>query len=702
MGLTQIVADGTTLTANTSGNHYFSVGAPVILSGTAYSIFDLDGVYTINGIPTANSFTCSTVLSGISFNGTASTVGIQCGDIVSYFSTQNSNLWVNNLTNKTWQITGVAITGNQLTITTSAPSNLPVGSQVQVLISSLFINGVYTIIGSTDTTFTINVSPGPVGVFVAVGGGQSMYSAGFGLTWTDVFTPNGYWKSVAFGNGTFVTVSTYLFLSSSMYSTDNGLTWSFGSFQNGNWSSVAFGNGTFVAVSYDDKSMYSTDNGLTWSLGSAQNGYWTSVAFGNGTFVAVSSDNKSMYSTDNGHIWSLGSAQSGQWHGIAFGNGTFVAVSFDSKSMYSTDNGHIWSLGSAQSGSWSSVAFGNGTFVAVSTDSKNMYSIDNGLTWTYGLNQPSGLRETITYGNTKFFSVSNFGDEYMYSYNGQQWRIGNTLNVGVWRDVSFSGILGNTGTMFENLLAVGSTIYASSNSSSVSSVIQIDTSKDLTTKGAYKYYSSTDSAAPITFDGTAPKIFANGPRFVYMFTQDPSGATTPTNVYRFDPYPPNTNLKASIIVDYESLPSDVAKPAKALIGLVQTQKVTNMDVMDLHGPVKELWITGASSTTNVFQYSNLSNQVTLTFTAGEEMITPDTGTRKMLSVIQPFEMHTSMPIRNVSTFSFEMNPESSTPNGTVNFSRIYEQALTANAATVWARNYNILAIQGGIGGLMFN
>jgi hypothetical protein len=490
--------------------------------------------------------------------------------------------------------------------------------------------------------------------------------------------------------------------SQSMYSTDNGLTWSLGSAQTGSWSSVAFGNGTFVAVSSDSQSMYSTDNGLTWALGSAQSGGWLSVAFGNGTFVAVSSDNKSMYSTDNGHIWSLGSAQSGQWHGIAFGNGTFVAVSFDSKSMYSTDNGHIWSLGSAQSGSWSSVAFGNGTFVAVSTDSKNMYSIDNGLTWTYGLNQPSGLRETITYGNTKFFSVSNFGDEYMYSYNGQQWRIGNTLNVGVWRDVSFSGILGNTGTMFENLLAVGSTIYASSNSSSVSSVIQIDTSKDLTTKGAYKYYSSTDSAAPITFDGTAPKIFANGPRFVYMFTQDPSGATTPTNVYRFDPYPPNTNLKASIIVDYESLPSDVAKPAKALIGLVQTQKVTNMDVMDLHGPVKELWITGASSTTNVFQYSNLSNQVTLTFTAGEEMITPDTGTRKMLSVIQPFEMHTSMPIRNVSTFSFEMDPESSTPNGTVNFSRIYEQALTANAATVWARNYNILAIQGGIGGLMFN
>ena len=57
-----VVADGVTLTANTAGNHYFSIGAQVTLAGTAYVIFDLDGTYTITSIPTANSFTCSTTV----------------------------------------------------------------------------------------------------------------------------------------------------------------------------------------------------------------------------------------------------------------------------------------------------------------------------------------------------------------------------------------------------------------------------------------------------------------------------------------------------------------------------------------------------------------------------------------------------------------------------------------------------------------
>ena len=61
--LTFIVADGATLTANTNGNHYFSIGAQVTLTGTSYLIFNLNGTYTITGIPTANSFTCSTTLS---------------------------------------------------------------------------------------------------------------------------------------------------------------------------------------------------------------------------------------------------------------------------------------------------------------------------------------------------------------------------------------------------------------------------------------------------------------------------------------------------------------------------------------------------------------------------------------------------------------------------------------------------------------
>jgi hypothetical protein len=161
-------------------------------------------------------------------------------------------------------------------------------------------------------------------------------------------------------------------------------------------------------------------------------------------------------------------------------------------------------------------------------------------------------------------------------------------------------------------------------------------------------------------------------------------------------------LKTSILVDYESLPIDVPKPDKALLGLVQTQKVTDMNYMNIRGPVKELWVTGMSDSANVFQYSNLAAQSTLALTAGEEIVTEDVGTRTFLNTIQTFETHTSMPLRNVSVIPFEFDPESDIPNGTVNFSRIRDQVLSANAETVWARTYNLLAIQGGIGGLIFN
>jgi hypothetical protein len=236
-----------------------------------------------------------------------------------------------------------------------------------------------------------------------------------------------------------------------------------------------------------------------------------------------------------------------------------------------------------------------------------------------------------------------------------------------------------------NLIAVGNYIYCSTSNVA----IQIDTSQDLSTAAAYKF------PAPLP---TNQYVLANGPRYVYMFAQ---GDNTATNIVEFDPYGPDTTFKASILVDYESLPPEVPKPDKALLGLVQTQKVTDMNYMNIKGPVKELWVTGASDTANVFQYSNLAARSTLELT-GEQIITNDVGTRTFLNTIEPFETHTSMPIRNVSVIPFEFDPESDIPNGTINFSRIRDQVLSANAQTVWVSNYNLLAIQGGIGGLIFN
>ena len=255
-----VVADGVTLTANTVGNHYFSIGAQVTLAGTAYVIFDLDGTYTITGIPSANSFTCSTTLAGISYNGTVSTPGIQCGDIISYFSTANSNLWVNNVTNKTWQITAGSNVGTSWTFTTSAPSNFPIGSQVVInLAGSGVLNETFTVTASTDTTFTITKDTGNH-IFVLVGGPfYQGYSFDNGLTWTSVLSHV----------STPVIDPTYA-----------------------EWSGVASGNGVFIMGGYNSQA-YSSDNGSSWKVVAPPSLSFIDVilkqrfAFGNGVFVSA-------------------------------------------------------------------------------------------------------------------------------------------------------------------------------------------------------------------------------------------------------------------------------------------------------------------------------------------------------------------------------------------------------------------------------
>jgi hypothetical protein len=540
----------------------------------------------------------------------------------------------------------------------------------------------------------------PIFNFVAVSDDSKIMLSMNGDTWVPPKIPQGSdWRSVTYGSGKFVAVS---YSGNAMLSTDGGDTWAYATTSlSGNWQSVTYGDGKFVAVSDNAGAgaMLSTD-GDTWAYATTpQSGDWFSVTYGDGKFVAVGGLG-TMVSTD-GDTWAYATTpQSGDWLCVTYGGGKFVAVSYSGNAMLSTD-GNTWAYATnPQSGNWRSVTYGGGKFVTVSNNTGVMLSTD-GDTWDYATTPQSGDWLCVTYGGGKFVAVSYSGNA-MLSTDGNTWVYASTPQSGRWRIVtsgSLSGILPYTiGNNITNLVAVGTTIYASSNSSTVSSVIEIDTSGDMNNLSAYKYYSSTDSTAPITFTGTAPMIFANGPRYVYMFAQ---GDNTAKNIVEFDPYGPDTTFKASILVDYESLPEGTKKPDKALLGLVQTQKVTDMTQMNIKGPVKELWVTGASATTNVFQYSNLATLSTLEL-AGEQIVTDDDGTHTFLNVIEPFETHTSMPIRNFSVVSFEFDPESEIPNGTVNFSRIRDQIFDGNAETVWARTYNLFAIQGGIGNLMYN
>jgi hypothetical protein len=580
-----------------------------------------------------------------------------------------------------------------------------------------FIGDLYNVIVYTDGLFTGSTQL-IISVVIAINNGlyygsDSSISYNNGITWTPggELSPPGDWISSAFGNGIFVAISIN---DLSAYSTTDGESWVPGGPlpTAGDWRRVAFGNSTFVAISYNSGlSAHSTD-GQTWTLGGALTpaSNWNSLTFGNGTFVAISTGGLSAHSTD-GQTWTLGGALPpvSAWYDVTFGGGRFVAIGYFS-SAYSDDYGQNWESGGTllDPGGWTRIASdSDNIFVAVRYDNATTYSTDKGQTWVTGGTLPSSAYwDNVTYVNGVFVAVA-FGSPFVsvsgaYSTNnGQTWVASSILNnswtslavgtyLNILPEISTSGII--------NLHAVGNYIYASAKSSTLSSVLRIDTLKDLSTSAAYQYYSTNTGNAPIPFDGSAPKIFANGPRFVYMFTQ---GDNTATNIIQFDPYPPTPIIKTSILVDYESLPPGVPKPDKALIGLVQTQKVTDMNYMNIKGPVKELWVTGTPDTANVFQYSNLAARSTLELT-GEQIVTEDVGTRTFLKTIQAFETHTSMPIRNVSVIPFELDPESEIPNGTINFSRIRDQVFDGDAETVWASTYNLLAIQGGIGGLIFN
>jgi hypothetical protein len=242
---------------------------------------------------------------------------------------------------------------------------------------------------------------------------------------------NNRWKSVTYGNGKFVAVSSYG-SNRVMYSED-AMNWTGipAGDESSTWSAVTYADGKFVAVAYSgigNRVMHSTD-GINWTGATAANPSWNSVAYGNGKFVAVAygGTNRIMYSTDGINWTAVSGYDSNNWQTVVYGNGKFVAVSNvgDNRVMYSTD-GITWTVvpSSNDSNSWRSVTYGAGKFVAVASGGINrvMYSTD-GITWTGTPSSNEGNSwDSITYGNGKFVVVATGGtDRIMYSEDAITW-----------------------------------------------------------------------------------------------------------------------------------------------------------------------------------------------------------------------------------------------------------------------------------------
>ena len=80
-------------------------------------------------------------------------------------------------------------------------------------------------------------------------------------------------------------------------------------------------------------------------------------------------------------------------------------------------------------------------------------------------------------------------------------------------------------------------------------------------------------------------------------------------------------------------------------------------------------------------------------------------------ITQPYQRHTNIPDRFIYLYSFSLHPEAEQPSGTINASKIDDITWNLHFNPAWldkerrisffATNYNVLRIQGGLGGLAF-
>ncbi len=186
-----------------------------------------------------------------------------------------------------------------------------------------------------------------------------------------------------------------------------GVTWTARSAAEANdWRSVTYGNGTFVAVAISSTNRVMTSpDGITWTpRTAAEDNTWWGVTFGNGTFVAVAGDGTNRVMTSPyGITWTPRAAtEANIWESVTYGNGTFVAIAAtgDNRVMTSPD-GITWTDRPAAAASfWIDVTYGNGTFVAVAAtgDNRVMTSVpDAGFTLSTATVSVSETGSTATF-----------------------------------------------------------------------------------------------------------------------------------------------------------------------------------------------------------------------------------------------------------------------------------------------------------------
>jgi hypothetical protein len=133
--------------------------------------------------------------------------------------------------------------------------------------------------------------------------------------------------------------------------------------------------------------------------------------------------------------------------------------------------------------------------------------------------------------------------------------------------------------------------------------------------------------------------------------------------------------------------------------------------MPFLNPVREMYIVIQNAGQAPYDFTNngLLN-LGLKFN-GQEFLSRQVVDAQYLQYVQTFQKYNVTPVRSFYVYSFANDPMNPRPTGQINMSRIKEISLeltvsplasTYRFLRVYAMNYNILRIENGIAGLMFN
>lgn len=296
-----------------------------------------------------------------------------------------------------------------------------------------FVAAGSTVLSSTDGVFWTESEFGSSvylygitygnGIFVAVGstdGGKngSIYISSDGISWDlQLSIDDNYYnafKSVAFGNGTFVAGS-----EGGIYVSTNGITWT--RKQTFDAGGVAFGNGRFVVLSSREEIQTSPD-GTNWTLTFSDSDVSLfAVTYGKGIFVATDFYGSVLLSP-TGQNWTKRAAGFNHVLGITYGAGLFVSVGSDGE-IYTSADGATWVPQNFSHTNFTDIVYANGAFVAVSDDGF-IFTSSDGANWVPQNAGPGISLFGVTYGNGIFLIVGVQNEKYdvvLTSTDGLSW-----------------------------------------------------------------------------------------------------------------------------------------------------------------------------------------------------------------------------------------------------------------------------------------